>query len=149
VEEESRAPLDLDLNSLPPVDRASLEPTDNDSEMFLWAPGEAYFVQLPKHIPAPETFIIILKMELRRLLDAGRRPLSLAEESELIEPFRLDASSVDFCRILLRRVRLLRLKQRLNRKPFDVSWDSDKEWLYSIIWEYADSAEVGDGPDLI
>lgn len=56
-----------------------------------------------------------------------------------IDPLALDKAKVGFAKALLERVNALQLKHynRGSHIPFRFSTKTEKETLYSIIWEYA------------
>lgn len=97
-------------------------------------------LDLPDDHLAPESLRSHIKEQLRFLFNIGRKKtLSDSMFEEFISPLALDQASVGFSKSLLDRVSRLQLihYNRGNHIPFPFGTKTEKERLYSIIWEYA------------
>lgn len=108
-------------------------------------------LDLPKEEPAPPCLKKHVREELVGLFNIGyKRTRREAFVEKAIEPLNLDISTVGFCKALLERVDELQ-RVHLNdghHRKFPFETQSDKERLYSIIWEYAASVPATDDEDI-
>jgi hypothetical protein len=101
-------------------------------------------LDLPHNQVAPECVRSHIKQELMYLFNIGRKnTLSEKMFDKFIEPLALDEAKVAFAKELLKRINTLQLSHwnKGNHIPFRFGTRSERERLYSILWEYADKQD--------
>lgn len=98
-------------------------------------------LSLPDNLAAPEPLRSHIEDQLRLLFNIGKkRTLSDSVFHNYIKPLGLglDQASVGFCKALLERVDSLKIEHynQGNHIPIPFRSESDRERLYSIMWEY-------------
>ena len=100
-------------------------------------------LELPDNQAAPEPLRSHARLQLVHLFNIGKKhAVSEKTIQKYIEPLALenDEASVGFLKALLDRVNSLQMEHynRGNHIPFAFQTKSEKERLYSIVWEYAE-----------